>query len=937
MNAMFEQSQGAVPLVSVVIPSYNHARYIVDAVESVLDQTLEDWELVIIDDGSTDDTLERLRNHARISSDPRIRLHSQENGGSHAAINAGLSIASGCYLAVLNSDDRFAPARLETLVRQARLIGDECFVVTGLQLIDEHGARIPETHWWNRMYADMVRRWRAAENGEDKAALSALMWGNLTVSTSNFFISRTLWQRLGPLRHLRYVLDWEYALRVAAACPKAFCFLADELLLEYRLHGANTILGGALRNHAEAYHVLRGYQRRIGSLGLALPPDAIDRLHYLGRFIRHEHARQQLERQQAGWLEQVDAVRGELAAARGELEAVRAGLDAVHASRSWRLTAPLRRLTRLVQRARGASRQLRSLFLHRISAGAAGTRSAYDLWLDREADQLADIRASLGRRLQDLPAHPVVSVLMPVHDTPPEFLRASIESVRAQWYPHWELCICDDASTRADTRAVLEELERDGPRIRMVRRERSGHIACASNDALSLASGEFVLFLDHDDLLAPQAALRAVEHFAADPDLDFVYSDEDKLDARGRRCLPLFKPDWSESLEWSQNYVGHIMCARRSLIAELGGFVEGSEGSQDHDLVLRAARSGARIGHIPEVLYHWRMHAGSTASTANSKPYAHEAGRAAVARHLAERYPKEFDRVDDAAHTFVYTPRFRLQPACKASIIIPTRDKVELLQPCIDSIRDLSRGLDYEIIVLDNGSSEPATHAYFDAAQDDPRIRVVPATMPFNWSRLNNLGRRHARGELLVFLNNDTLVISPDWLQRLAEYAMLPDVGMVGPLLQYPDGTIQHAGVVVGMGGWADHVFKGTPFVHYPSPFVSAAVPRNVLALTGACQAISTNRFDQLGGFDEAFEICGSDVEICIRAHEQGLQNIYLPTVRLYHLESKTRSTHVPEGDFRESAAKYAPYREQGDPYYNPNLDPMHVQPRPRFPSSGKI
>jgi GT2 family glycosyltransferase len=373
------------------------------------------------------------------------------------------------------------------------------------------------------------------------------------------------------------------------------------------------------------------------------------------------------------------------------------------------------------------------------------------------------------------------------------------------------------------------------------------------------------------------------------------------------------------------------MCVRASLLRELGCLSPGTQGSQDHDLVLRLAAHGAKIIHIPQVLYHWRVHDGSTSSNPDAKPYAHTAGKEAVSRHLSARYAGQFDRVEDSDYGFVYMPRFKIAPGTLASIIIPTLDKADLLKACIDSIHQVTEISCYEILVLDNGSREPETAAYFRQLADDSRVRVIEAHIPFNWSRLNNIGRQHAQGQVLVFLNNDTVVISPDWLQRLMEYALLPDVATVGPLLLYPDDTIQHAGVVVGMGGWADHVFKGQSVKHYPSPFVSSLLPRNVMANTGACVAISTDHFDKLGGFDETFEICGSDVELGIRAHHQGYSNVYLPSVRLYHLESKTRAAHVPECDFRQSAIKYAPYRTQGDPFYNPNLNSHNTSPTPLF------
>ncbi len=957
--------------VTVVLPAYNHARYVVEAIDSVRAQTFTHWELIVIDDGSTDDTLAVLQAYVAQCDDPRIRLLSQSNAGSHATLNRGLEMARTPYLAILNSDDRYAPNRLQRLVEIAEAAEGDVFIVTGTRLIDEGGEPSSQGHWWNLMYQDILARWSKVCSSAMHPAVDALLWGNLTVSTSNFFLSRTLWQRVGKFRHLRYVPDWDYALRVAGVQPNVFHFLADEALWDYRLHGRNTILGGALRNHAEAYRVLRGFQKKWASQGRPIPPAAIDRLHYLARFIRHEHARQQLERQKTGWVEQVHALRSALdraqshgaylteqtapsqasspspspAQAQAQAQAMQWQAQAhawqriaeeIQASRSWRLTSPLRALGSRLRALRNKPRALvRKMAASNPLAPASGATSAYSQWLQSEAVLLQDLHQQAPQCIASLARQPLISIIMPVHDTPSAFLHAAIESVRAQWYGQWELCICNDASGRADTLAYLQKLhDSSDPRIKLTHRSTSGHIVHATNDALALAQGEYVVFLDHDDELAPQALLRLVQAINTPSDPDCIYSDEDKLDEQGQRCLPLFKPDWSPVLEWSQNYIGHIMCVRRALLQTIGGFLEGSQGSQDHDLVLRLALQGARFAHIPEVLYHWRMHAASTASSPESKPYAHEAGKQAVARHLSARYAAQFDRVDDSDYTFVYQPRFRIPADTLASIIIPTKDKADLLEACIQSIHRHTTGMPYEILVLDNGSTEPATHACFERLTQDARVRVLPAHIPFNWSRLNNIGRSQARGQVLVFLNNDTEVITPDWLQRLAEIALLPDVATVGPLLLYPDHTIQHAGVVVGMGGWADHVFKSEPLQHYPTPFISSAVPRNVLANTGACVAIATERFDTLGGFDEAFEICGSDVELGIRAHKQGLLNVYLPAAKLYHLESKTRTPHVPEVDFQQSALKYAPYRLEGDPFFNPNLDPFASSPRPKFPQT---
>lgn len=524
---------------------------------------------------------------------------------------------------------------------------------------------------------------------------------------------------------------------------------------------------------------------------------------------------------------------------------------------------------------------------------------------------------------------PLISVLMPTCETPASFLQEVVASVRAQRYPNWELCICDDASTLPHVRAMLEDLKANDPRIHVTwNAERSG-IASSTNAALNLATGEYVAFMDHDDLLHPDA-LGAVAAAFERSGADLVYTDHDCIDEQGKRSQPYFKPDWSPDLFTAQMYVGHLLAVRRELVRELGGLRPEMDGSQDYDLVLRCAASGARFAHVPHILYHWRQHAGSTAANASSKPYAHHAGRRAIQDYLDQVKPGAW--VGDGVHTFCYDVRYPVdEESHSASIIIPTRDGLDLLRTCIESLRANTEYRNYELIVVDNGSRDPATLQWLDRMQGDGVLRVLKADVPFNWSVLNNLAAKGARGDVLVFLNNDVEIIDGQWLGRLVEHALREDVGVCGPMLLYGDGTIQHAGVVVGMGGWADHIYKGAQPLHAQRYTASPALRRNVLAVTGACMAVARTRFEQLGGFDETFMVCGSDVELCLRAYRSGLLNIYVPEARLVHHESKTRDPRqIDENDFVRSAEAYAPYRTDGDPYFHPALDPMSTTPRLR-------
>jgi GT2 family glycosyltransferase len=346
--------------------------------------------------------------------------------------------------------------------------------------------------------------------------------------------------------------------------------------------------------------------------------------------------------------------------------------------------------------------------------------------------------------------------------------------------------------------------------------------------------------------------------------------------------------------------------------------------------MLRFTEHTDRIAHISDVLYSWRETATSTSVNPDSKPYAHDAGKTALDAHLKRRYG-EYAHAEDSEYLFVYDARFDLlKDEPLVSIIIPTKNGADYVRRCVGSILEKSTYKNYEILILDNNSDSPDAFACFDELRKrDGRVRIIRAEFPFNWSKINNFGVRHAHGDVFVFLNNDTYVITPDWLERLAENALRPDVGAVGALLLYEDGTIQHAGVVVGMNHWADHVFKAMPTEHFGHGFVSPMISRDVLAVTGACMAVSRGNFNKVGGFNENFIVCGSDVEICVKLYKAGLPVLYDANVRLCHYESKTRdATDIPKIDFLLSDKVYEEFRDGRDPFYNRNLDGFSTTPR---------
>lgn len=566
-----------------------------------------------------------------------------------------------------------------------------------------------------------------------------------------------------------------------------------------------------------------------------------------------------------------------------------------------------------------------------LGTDTTATPNDYSNWVKHQEALSEDIRENILEQIDLLPRKPKISIVTPTYNPKLEWLVEAIESVRQQSYSNWELCIADDASEDPLVRETLERYMREDTRVKVVFREQNGHISAASNSALEIATGDWIALLDHDDLLAKHALLEVVYVISKSPTAKLIYSDEDKLDSGGNRCLPFFKPDWSPHLACSQAYLGHLVVF--NITDGKPKFDERAVGAQDYDLWLSISSKlkADEIVHIPKVLYHWRMHQESTASNPMSKNYADAAGLFAVNKFLSEKYGANSVSAISGDNLFTYKLDFKGSNSLRYSIIIPTKDKPDLLSTCINSIIEKSSCQNFEIIILDNNSTEIDTIQYFEHIQkSDSRVRVISAFFEFNWSKLNNLGASNASGDVLIFLNNDTSVISPNWLEQLGGYASLPDAGVVGALLLFADGSIQHSGVVVGMGGWADHVYHAQPAVHNGAgPFVSPVLTRNVLAVTGACMAMTRSKFDTLGGFDESFIICGSDVEICVRAAKQGFNNIMCADACLYHFESKTRSPHVPENDFEQSILKYAPYRtELIDPYFSPNLSLQFKNPR---------
>lgn len=539
----------------------------------------------------------------------------------------------------------------------------------------------------------------------------------------------------------------------------------------------------------------------------------------------------------------------------------------------------------------------------------------YERW--HRARDAREHAAALAR-LAKVTSRPLVSVVVPAWETPADVLEQMIASVRAQSWERWELCVVDDGSRKATVRRVMAKWAKRDPRIRFQRLEGKGSIARATNAALAMATGDFVAFLDHDDALAPHALAEVVAALDAEPTLDWLYSDEDRLSADGRRRhSPMMKPGFSWELLRSNNYICHFVVVRAALARELG-IRESFQGAQDYDFLLRLAERTTRVKRIPRVLYHWRQSDLSLSQDEEKLRAASAAGARALREHLERS--GEAARVEDLGRG-EYRVRHPVRGAPKVSIIVPFKDRPELLDLLTRTLLPLTAYQNYELLLVSNNSARKETFELLDRLTD-PRIRKLEWNHPFNYPALNNWAAKQATGEFLLFLNNDMEVVDPDWLHELLGHAQRPKVGMVGPKLKFPDGSIQHAGVVVGIGGYAAHPFWRFPDTGHRTPFGTADWNRNYLAVTSACVLQRREVFEHLGGFDERFVVCGSDVDLGIRTHQMGLQVVYTAGTWLYHHESASRrNTRIPAQDLWHSVVRYRPWLEGGDPFYNPNLD----------------
>lgn len=521
---------------------------------------------------------------------------------------------------------------------------------------------------------------------------------------------------------------------------------------------------------------------------------------------------------------------------------------------------------------------------------------------------------------------PKISIIVPAYKTPEAFLRQMMDSLLAQTYANWELCIANASPEDASMEYVLKQYAKKDGRILWKKLEENRGIAENTNEAFAMATGEFVGLLDHDDLLAPNALYEIAGALETESDIDVLYTDEDKV--RGDEVLehfqPHLKPDFNIDLLRSNNYICHFFVVRKALLEKTGGFRREYDGAQDYDFIFRCTQAAGKIHHIPEILYHWRTHQSSTADNPESKLYAFEAGKRAIEENLRQN-----GLIGEVSHTKdygFYRVKYPVQGEPLVSIIIPNKDAKEDLEKCICSILEKSSYTNYEILIVENNSTGEEIFSYYKKLSEDSRIRLLRWKREFNYSAINNYGAKKAKGDYLLFLNNDTEVISPDWIEEMLGFCQRPDTGIVGARLYFGNNTIQHAGTVIGIGGIAGHMFTDMPrersgYMH------KAAIIQDLSAVTAACMMVKRQVFDEVQGFEEQLSVAFNDVDFCLRVREKQYLVVYDPYVELYHYESKSRGAEDSKEKVRrfQSEIEFMRCRwetllKKGDPYYNKNL-----------------
>ncbi len=931
------------PLVSIIVRTKDRPKLLETALGSIFAQTYRPIEVVLVNDGGCELDLEDIKTILGDIALNYIKL--EKNMGRAHAGNTGIKKASGDYIGFLDDDDEYYSSHVSTLVSAATQCDYMIVYSDALKIkkrfnaitssIEEYESGVFSSYDFS--YIDLI--------SENYIPLTTLLFKkNILLEVNGFDEDFELYEdwdlllRIGekynpyhiPIVTVKYIF-WDSLYQISQSeserhkyYNKIFSkhrekFNADVILhlkkkrdfIENEMQKTLNIYKEIEKNYknyiALSEDKINEYEKRINEYE--------ERLHkYKTELIKADNLIQELKQK----IEYQEAVNKNLE------EKVAIAEREIHLMMhtiGWRVLTKLRIIRDKIIPSGSSGRRLYEKIISPLKYKGIlpfnrFTDDEYLKWLSKNEPSEEALKIQRSKSLE-FDYRPKISIIVPVFNTDKNMLCSMLESVLAQTYDNWELCIVDGNSSAPHVKEILSNYSKKDGRIKVSFLNQNYNIAGNSAKALEMATGEFVALLDHDDELSPFALYEVVSVLNKSKDIDVIYSDEDKISPTGKRCQPFFKPGWSPDMVMSVNYICHLLVIRRSLLEKIGGFRKGYDGAQDYDIVLRCTYETSKIAHIPKILYHWRMHSESTSQNIYTKSYAHESGQKALKEYLS-KMGIEAD-LEMGAGITNYRIKYKFNSYPKVSIIIPFKDKYELLKRCIKSIINRSSYKNYELILVSNNSTEKSLIGYLEKIKQIPFIKIIEYNESFNYSKINNYAVKYSDGDVLLFLNNDTEIISEDWLESMLGHVLRKEIGAVGCKLLYPDNTIQHAGVIIGLTGFAGHVFRGLPEDAY-TYFGSVDFVRNYLAVTGACMMIRREVFNEIGGFDERFILCGSDVEICLRLIEKGYRILYTPFAKLYHHEAKTRGNYIPTIDFKLSSKVYEKYLSNGDPYYNPNL-----------------
>ena len=927
--------EGTVSMVTVFCITYNHVSFIRDAIEGFLMQeTTFPVEIFIHDDASTDGTTGIIEEY--VEKYPKLFLTAlqTENQYSKSGFNffaEYLLKQRSEFIALCEGDDYWiSPSKIQRQVEKLMENYSVSFCFHNTLIIDE--TRIAK--------GEICPKNKSLFHSLDELFL------NNFIHTSSMLFRRSKLSGFPECLNNSPIGDWPLCILLAEKGP--FLYL-DKIMSHYRLHSGSSWSSRTQADQSEKTclffdllldyfkndqkylsKVIRGY--KMHCLGAARGFKALgdnENANFFYQKVIEVFADIKISErvqcrntktealQKESFSEQLNKIAECFILQEQKIRELNKKITSIKNSKIWFFSWPIRFL-----------HEKFSKFLQSPQKHSRYTSHSYAEWLACNEAPLDACRKDLLIEIARMNPAPVFSVVMPVHNTKAEWLRDAIDSVRNQIYPHWQLCIADDASTAPHVREILEHYRQLDTRIQVVYRQECGHISAASNSALELATGDFVAFLDHDDVLPEHALYHVAASLQQNPDVQILYSDEDKLAEDGLRTEPHFKSDWNPDLFLTQNYITHLCIIRRSLVEKIYGFRLGVEGSQDYDLILRCLPyvKHQQIVHIPRILYHWRSHPLSTAQSPGSKSYTQHAGLNALKDYLSTH--AQDARAELGLLPNTYRVRWPIPaPGPLVSLLIPTRDSRELVETAVSSILYKSNYQNFEILILDNGSTDPDALDYFAQIQKrDSRVRVLHYRHAFNFSAINNYGVTQAHGEVIGLINNDIEVISADWLGEMLSHAIRPEIGCVGAKLFYSNQALQHGGVILGIGGVAGHSHKHLSS-DQPGYFGRAMLVQNLSAVTAACLVMRKNIFEQVGGLDEKnLTIAFNDVDLCLKVREAGYRNLWTPYSELYHHESLSRGHEDTPEKIQRFQSEINHMKDKWgrkllhDPFYNPNL-----------------